>query len=161
MLVIHVDADVAGKNYRDDQRVSDAPNDLPCERPCPPASATTDALRQVVLGWMGETATPPKTILCTPSKAIETWVLVALYPLNQFSAGNDVECRTNPETQLQSQPSAQRLIRGGKKDRQKYREFAPAVAHAWPHVRLCCTEAERFSTEFLAAVPQRLPIPAV
>jgi hypothetical protein len=153
MLIVQVDADVAGKRYSDDQRITNAPDDLPCGQPCPPASDSTNLLRQVILGWMGETNVPVKTVLCTPSKSLETWVLVALFPQNQFARSADLECRANPDAQLQTQPLAQRLIRAGKKDIGKYRERAADVAQAWPAVRWRCTEAERFSIEFLAASP--------
>jgi hypothetical protein len=153
MLVVQVDADVAEKRYGDDQRITNAPNDLPCNQPCPPASASTNNLRRVMLGWMGETAIPAKTVLCTPSKSLETWVLLALFPQNQFSRSANLECRANPDGQLQAQPLAGRLIRGGKKDIVKYRDHAADMAAAWPAVRLRCTEAERFSLEFVAATP--------
>jgi hypothetical protein len=153
VLIIQLDADVAEKNYADDQRIVTALNDLPCDEPCPPASATTNALRSVMLGWMGEAGLPPRTVFCTPSKGIETWVLVALFPENQFSLDANVECHANAQAQLQCQKLPQRLIRGGKKEIQKYRERASDIAAAWPRVRQRCTEAERFSTEFLAAAP--------
>src|SRR5258708_33739285 len=35
LLVIQVDADVAGKESSDDQRITKAPEDLPCEQPLP------------------------------------------------------------------------------------------------------------------------------
>ena len=153
LLIVQVDADVAGKRYSDDQRITNPPGDLPCEQPCPPASATTNLLRQVVLGWMGEAGVPPKTVLCAPSKALETWVLMALFPQNQFSRSANLECRANPDAQLQAQSLARRLIRGGKKDIGKYRERAPDLAQAWPDVRQRCTEAERFSLEFQRVAP--------
>jgi hypothetical protein len=151
VLIVQVDADVAEKTYADDQRIVTTANDLPCAQPCPPASATTNALRRVMLGWMGEAGLPPKTVFCTPSKSIETWVLVALLPQNQFSLGVNVECHANAQAQLQNQKVSQRLIRGGKKEIHKYRERASDIAAAWPRVRRRCTEAERFSTEFIAA----------
>jgi hypothetical protein len=59
LLIIHVDADVAGKTYSSGS-IQDMPrDDLPCELPCPPAHDTTDALRAVVLNWLGESAIPP------------------------------------------------------------------------------------------------------
>lgn len=154
MLIIQVDADVAGKKYSDDQRITDDPGDLPCVKlPCPPCSTTTDALRKVILGWMGETDVPPKTVLCTPSKALETWLLVALYPNNRESRKAEIECLNKPDAQLQTQPLAHRLIRGGKKDITKYRDRAADVINTWPLVRRRCTEAERFSQELTAVVP--------
>jgi|HubBroStandDraft_6_1064221.scaffolds.fasta_scaffold470531_1 hypothetical protein len=79
VLVIHLDADVAGKHYNDYGFPSGF-DDLPCEEPCPPASATTDALRRVLLNWAGETQVPLRTVLCIPSKSTEAWVLAALFP---------------------------------------------------------------------------------
>lgn len=151
-LVIQLDADVAGKNYSDDPRITCPPGDLPCEQPCPPASATTERLRAVALGWMGEASLPPKTVLCTPSKALETWVLVALFPKNSISRSANLECRANPETQLQAQPLTQRLIRSGQKNIEKYRHHAPQIAMAWARVLQRCGEARRFSREFLATL---------
>jgi hypothetical protein len=151
VVIVQIDADVAGKAYGDDQRITQAPGDLPCQRPCPPASDTTGRLRAVMLGWMGEANIPPKITLCTPSKSLETWILVALFPQNRFCTEPDIECRHDPETQLQSQPLAVRLIRGGKKVIAKYAAVAPEVAREWPRVRLFCSEGERFSVEFAQA----------
>ena len=54
VVVVHVDADVASKTYGS-ANIPDPPrDDLPCEQPCPPASATTNELREVVLNWLGE-----------------------------------------------------------------------------------------------------------
>lgn len=78
VLVVHLDADVAGTTYGSANII--APSmDLPCANPCPPPSDTTDALREVILGWLGEGAIPPKTVFCTPSKSTEAWVLAALF----------------------------------------------------------------------------------
>jgi hypothetical protein len=103
---------------------------------------------------MGETTVPPRTIFCTPSISTDTWVLVALFPDNQFAADAEVECFPDPGGQLQAQPVGRRLIRSGKKIRQLYQDRAFDIAQAWAHVRGTCQEAERFSTEFAAAVPE-------
>lgn len=153
LVVIQVDADIARRSYAD-YEITNAPNDdMPCEQPCPPPSATTDALRAVMLGWLNETTVPPHTVLCTPSKSLETWVLVGLFPQNQFAASADLECRSNPDAQLQAQPLAHRLIRGGQKLIDQYRANEVNLQNAWPDVRSRCTEAERFSQDFLALVP--------
>lgn len=153
VLIVLVDADVAGFEYGDDQRITNPPADLPCHRPCPPARSTTDALRCVILGWMGESDVPAKTVICIPSKTLETWVLVALFPENRVSRSKNVECHPDPEAQLQSQPLKQRLIRSGTKDIELYRRRATDVSGAWPRVRKSCGEAERFSVELVAAIP--------
>lgn len=153
MVVMQIDADVAGKSYADDNRIQNPPNNLPFTRDCPPASATTDRLREIMLGWMDEADLPAKMVFCTPAQSLETWVLVALFPQNAFASAANVECRANPDAQLQAQPLAQRLIRSGKKDIQKYRDRAPAIADVWDAVCGRCSEAGRFSGEFQAKVP--------
>ena len=96
---------------------------------------------------------PPKTVLCTPSKALETWVLVALFPQNLVAADDEIECRNNPEAQLAAQPLNQRLIRSEQKQIKKYRERAGDIKQAWTHVMQRCSEADRFSQEFLTVIP--------
>ena len=153
VLVVQVDADVAEKRYTDDSRIQAPPNDLPCEQPCPPPTATTDALRNVVVRWLDEKVLPPHTVLCTPSKSIETWVLAALFPNDTSATTSELECRPNIDAQLQSKPLGRRLIRGGQKQIKKYRESEGELRHAWVNVRAECSEADRFSREFLAALP--------
>ena len=151
LLVLHLDAEVATENYAN-AGINDPANDLPCDQPCPPASATTNALRVVLLHWVGETAVPPKTVLCTPSKSTETWVLCSLYPLDGAVLSGGVECEPSPDTRLQAKPARGRVITGGKKIVAKYRDRAHEITVAWAQVRNRCTEAERFSTELLALV---------
>ncbi len=81
ILILHIDADVAGMRYADNSIVPQ-PSDgaLPCEVICPPARRTTDILRTVLLSWCGEATVPTKTVLCTPSKSTEAWVVAALFP---------------------------------------------------------------------------------
>ncbi len=152
LLVLHVDADVAGRRYTDNSSIQNPPDDLPCECPCPPPSATTDALRRVILGWVDQRNLPSRTVLCTPSKSTETWVLAALFPDDGAASEIDLECRSNAAAVLQSKPLDQRLIRSGHKQINKYREREAELRNAWPKVRAMCSEAERFSRDFLAAV---------
>ena len=149
LLIVHVDADVAGKTYADGN-IRDAPcDDLPCEQPCPPPHETTNALRAVVLNWLGEQECPPRIVLCTPSKNIEAWVLAAICPKNNVIRRNDWECRPNPEGQLAALPIHQRF----RKRPEDYRGKQAEITEAWPQVSARLTEAARFETEFLAAVP--------
>lgn len=145
MVVIQVDADVARMKYQD-YGIKDAPNDdLPCEQDCPPPSATTDALRAVMLGWLDETTVPPHAVFCTPSKNIETWVLVGLSPENEQAKKANIECRWGLEVQLRKC--------GLKKLIDNYKASENGLQDAWPSVRKKCLEAERFSMDFLALVP--------
>lgn len=147
-LIIQVDADVARKKYKD-CAIKDAPNDdLPCEEACPEARDTTDPLRLVLLGWLNEAAIPPNGLFCTPSKSTETWVLVALFPDDESAKKADIECRWDCEVRLRKYG----LIKSGQKLIHKYQENEEGIAAGWATVRKRCSEAERFSSDFLAMV---------
>ena len=147
VVIVQVDADVAGKTYPSGG-VYDAPReDLPCKQPCPPPSRTTNALRSVVLNWLGELQCPPRLVLCTPSMSIEAWVLAAVWPDNHLVRQNDWECRANPEGQLGALPIARRF----RKRPNDYRRKQSAIRKAWPKVSERLTEAARFKTELSAA----------
>ena len=147
LLVAQVDADVAGMTY-EKGKIDDKTKDLPCKKACPPASDTTDALRSVVLRWMGEKQTPNRVVLCTPSKSLETWVMAALFPRNGVFAKKGWECYENPKAQLGQQPKANRI----KKCVGDYDAKRSQFRDAWPQVSRKLTEAGRFSKEFLAVV---------
>ena len=153
LLVLQLDADVAEAHYSDGH-IHDpfSESTLPCQEPCPPPSATTDRLRAVVLRWLGETTTPPHMIFCTPSKALETWILVALFPDDSIASRSEVECYRNPANTLQGKPQGRRLVRSGKKNVEKYRELAPECARNWSMVTTRCSEAARFENSFLSAL---------
>jgi hypothetical protein len=110
ILIVHLDADVAGKNYSDCE-IQDPVGDLPCEEPCPPALATTDKLRAVLLRWLGESSVPPNTVLCTPSKSCETWVIAALFPKDIEMIKKGWECHPSPDSRLGTKPKAVRITK--------------------------------------------------
>ncbi|MCY4331361.1 MAG: hypothetical protein OXC96_02395 [Cyanobacteria bacterium MAG CAR1_bin_15] len=148
LLIIHVDADVADKTYASTGIQSPPQNDLPCAKPCPPSHHTTDALRKVLLGWLGEESCPPQTILCTPSKTMDAWVLTAIFPDNAIFQQQNWECHPDPAGQLKALPQGQRF---SKKIRD-YRERNQEISQAWPRVSGTLTEAARFQEEFLHAI---------
>ncbi len=149
VLIVQLDADVAGRTYSSGS-IQDAPyQDLPCEKPCPPPERTTNALRRVILNWLGERKCPLRVVLCTPSKNIEAWVLAAVSPDNPVIRRKDWECRTNPERQLGALPQQRRF----KKSQEDYRSKQGEIAAAWPDVSARLTEATRFETELRAAFP--------
>ena len=106
---------------------------------------------------MNESEVPPRTVLCTPSKALEAWVVVALFPDEPVVRAGKVECRAFPENLLSAKPMAERLVRRGEKDVEMYEDRAQEFADAWTRVRAVCSEAERFSHDFLAIVPSERP----
>lgn len=66
-LIVHVDCSMA--------------HNVNAQRPCPPASTTADALRDVVLrDWLQLQAQPEWLILATPSTSTDTWLAAAIDP---------------------------------------------------------------------------------
>lgn len=148
LLIVHIDADVATKTYASGSIDDAARNDLPCAKPCPPPSDTTDALRGVVLGWLGEMAIPPGVVVCTPSMTMDAWVVAAIRPRNSLVRRSDWECRPNPDAQLGTLPRNQRFH----KTRSDYERKRQEISKGWPQVASRLTEAERFQRELRTAV---------
>ena len=150
ILIIHLDADVAGTTYSD-CGIKDSTGDLPCEEKCPPPVATTDRLRSVLLRWLGETSVPTQTVLCTPSKSCETWVIAALFPDDTLMIQKEWECYPKPELRLGTKPKALRVI----KSKAGYEAVQGEISAAWPRLRAELSEAGRFSADFESAVCNR------
>ncbi len=155
VLIVQVDADVASKTYPGGG-IRNAPRkDLPCDQPCPPPSRTTDALRTVVLRWLGESNTPPQIVLSTPSKNIEAWVIAAVWPENALVHRDDWECRLNPQDQLKRLPKGRRF----EKRQDDYKRKQKEMQDGWPDVSARLTEAGRFEAEFIAAIKKSEEMP--
>ncbi len=151
ILILHLDADVAGFQYADGSLTVEATDGaLLCEKPCPPPTDTTNALRAVLLSWCGETSTPPRTVICMPSKSTEAWVVALLFP-NDIAVEQGIECYPNAEVRLGQQPVARRL----RKKKRDYVERAEQFTAEWPRIAGAdiVGEALRFQTEFLASAP--------
>ena len=144
LLLLHLDADVARE---------DSPTERPpCEQPCPPPNATTNRLRMVMLSWLGETETPPQTVLCTPSKSTEAWVMTACFPTDREMNRRGWECHPSPEGRLGQQPKPQRFS----KSQVDYEKRQAELQSRWPSVVAKLSEAARFQTDFTTAM-QALP----
>jgi len=146
ILILHLDGDVAGKHYADCEIVDPA-NDLPCEAPCPPPNATTNRLREVLLRWAGEASLPGKTVLCTPSKSCEAWVVAALFPDDKVMKRKGWECHPNPESRLGTKKISERV----RKSEADYKRIQERITQAWPRLFIELSEAGRFSNDFTAA----------
>ena len=109
LLLLHLDADVAGEDPPNS--IPELAGTLPCEQLCPPSSATTDALRMIILSWIQENQTPPKTVLCTPSKSTEAWVMAAFFPEDTEMTKQGWECHPKPENRLGQQSKGQRFAK--------------------------------------------------
>lgn len=153
LLVIHVDADVAGSTYAavgQETALCAAERawpPLPCAVPCPPPDASVVEVRRRVLAWANIQGLGPKTVLCVPSKSVDAWLAAAVLH-GAHALLVDLECNLKLEAQLGALPMASRV----RKSPREYRSREKQVTHAWPLVRQRCTQAERFSND-IGAVP--------
>jgi hypothetical protein len=137
LLVIHVDCSMA--------------HNVEVLHPCPPARATADALRKVLVReWLGLPSLPGFVVLATPSRTTDAWIVAALQP--PYSGNKPLECDDLAERELVRRRFLR--LRDGevKKPAAKYRPLAEAMAQALDHVCEICTEAERFRQDFATAV---------
>jgi len=127
LVLLHLDADVAAATY-DEGSIPPHPADgkLPCECACPPPSASTNALRSVLLSWCGESTVPERVVVCMPSKNTEAWVVAALFP-NDHAASEGIECYSNPEARLGQQKKSVRI----RKKLRDYQAKAGEMEQAW------------------------------
>jgi len=135
ILVIHLDASMAAN--------------IDCEHPCPPATTTTDCIRDVVLRrWLGLALPHPRfLVIATPSKTTDTWVLAVREP-----TWPDIECSHALEVELARRRILRRKNGQVKKPRAVYERLADEVAARIDVLRGCCGEAERFVSSILAAL---------
>lgn len=154
LILLHVDADVAGMNYQS-ANIDDGRVDLPCQLPCPPAADSVDALRQVIRGWLDlsvEGLMPSRWIFCNPSMCSEAWLVTALYRDSAPGIMTGIECNPGLENWLMQRPiRVGRLIRNGKKQTSVYRYVAHRLTAAWEDVCTHCSQARRFDDEVRAA----------
>ncbi|WP_096703649.1 hypothetical protein [Magnetospirillum sp. 15-1] len=150
MVIIHVDADVAGKSYADYGpnlellAVKEALPPLPCQQPCPPPAASVMALRTVLMGWLGMANLDGKMVFCIPSKATEAWLASAVRP----AVTPEMECDLSLETKLKMLPKALRI----RKSVPEYQKHAAAIRSGWNHVVARCTQAEQFQQDVRSVV---------
>lgn len=154
LVLLHVDADVAGTSYSDAD-IDDERIDLPCERPCPPAEDSVNALRQVVPRWLDLPAIaglPEKWVLCIPSKSTEAWVVAARYGATGDEILEGLECNLTLESWLSHRPKREEKIIKWKDQKCRkvvsaYRAIAATVTNNWGMVSVHCPQAKRFSDD--------------
>jgi hypothetical protein len=148
LLLLQLDGDVTDECYANGS-ITESIQDLPCFGPCPPPAASTNPLRAVLLRWVGEREVPPRTVLCTPSKSTEAWVVAALFP-QDLAVKRGIECWAKPEGRLSQQPVEHRI----RKRVDDYRTRAAALREEWPRLARTLDEAGRFDADFRAALPR-------
>ena len=162
LLILAIDADVASKTYLSANIQDPLCDDLPCEQACPPASDTTDRLEEVVEHWLSPVCTDSRTILCIPSKSIESWVAAALYAESDSGFADMIECSYDVLQYMHAKPARERLVSSSVTSRGQ----TPRLT-VYPHtprlVSSVNTEGQKrnraFAAEFLApadAIRKRL-----
>jgi hypothetical protein len=156
LLIVHLDVDVASQQYADCglsiQAIAQKNHwvSLPCAQPCPPISATVNALDDVIKSWIGEAEPGDRTVFCLPAQSSGTWLAAAVLPSDHpLLMGG--ECDLNIESQLGRLPKKQRIM----KKRREYRDHAPSITAQWAQVKQICTQAEHFEHFVLATVESR------
>jgi len=143
LVIIHLDADVAGKQYADCgpavAQAAAALQGLPCEQACPPPLNTVAALEVVLLSRLGIAAVGPMSLLCIPSKASDAWLAAGKLPAGHALL-NGLECHPNLEVALSQLPICQRI----RKAVREYRSHAETITQNWQTVRDHCTQACAF-----------------
>jgi len=150
LIVLHLDADVADGAYAQCGAGVDGHANglgvLPCAKPCPPPGDTVDALKAVLLTWLGVVSSGPRTLLCIPSKSIESWVAAALLH-GAHALLVDIECTPKLGEKLGRLPLAQRI----KKGRREYLKHANKITETWADVCAQCEQARQFHAVVQAA----------
>ena len=153
LLLVQLDADVASAVPTTDATpdpvlVATLPCEYPCTppcvQPCPLATATTNALRQALLTWLGEYTTPPNVVLCTPSKSADAWMIAVHFPNDREMRQRGWECHADPASRLAQQPKKQRFS----KSQAHYERHAKELTAQWPNLIARMSEAARFDAEF-------------
>lgn len=149
LLIIHIDADVAGKSYADANitpLATDAP--LPQVFHCPPPQPVIDIMRGVLLSWLNEKAFPSTVVPCIPTMATEAWLLLALFPTDR-EVRLGIECYAVPENRLGQQPVRSRI----RKRVSDYQDHAARIEERWHAVSSALTAARCFEDEVRCKIP--------
>lgn len=146
MVIVHLDADVAEKNYADCGALTGAIApigvlSLPCAQPCPPSVNTVAALEAVLLSWLGIAVVGNKTVLCIPSKALESWLTASIRPTGDALL-NNLECRNDLSAKLEQLPKKEKIRKGVR----AYECVGDEVTRHWALVCALCTQAASFDS---------------
>lgn len=154
LIILHVDADIAEKNYADCGKVwsSDSAHNkwtpLPTANlPCPPVHTAINIVSKAILSWLGITALDACTVLCIPSKASEAWLIAAAFSPDHRLQQN-IECHPKLETALAALPKSERI----RKCIPEYRKHAKTITANWEGVTRTCSQAGEFTDSISAAL---------
>lgn len=153
LFILHLDADVADKAYADcgaevvELSARQGWAALPCPAPCPPADGAAENLQGVLLSWLQLERLGDRTVLCIPSKAVESWLAAAVLADDSPLLAS-LECCPDMEGQLARLPKSQRI----KKQRLEYLKHAATLSDRWENVCNLCNLARSFDQSVRAAI---------
>ncbi len=153
LLVIHLDVDVAQKDYADcgrevpEQAMAKGWAALPCHMPCPPVADTCARLEALLRTWLNPGQTGAKTVLCLPAQSSGTWLAAAAFPAGDALLAG-AECNVAVEDRLALLPKAQRI----RKVVREYRTHAGKITANWAGVKAVCSRAAAFEQAVQAAL---------
>jgi hypothetical protein len=142
LLILHLDADVAGKLYSNTLRLADHPfalnnfGVLPCEKPCPPAEDSVNELKAVITSWIDIGPLGGKTTLCIPSKSSDAWLAAAVFYSDPDLMDN-IECK-NMAKELEKLKVKFRI------KMREYQKSAEKITANWEQVCQLCPQADAF-----------------
>jgi hypothetical protein len=157
LIIIHLDVDVASKQYGDCggalAAIAKDSNweSLPCMQPCPPVSNTVDFLSAVIKSWLGQVTLGDRTLFCLPAQSSGTWLAAAVLDSSHPLLVNG-ECEIALESKLEQLPKDRRI----KKNLRDYRSHAPHITQQWLQVKQICTQAEDFEHLVLVTIKSML-----
>lgn len=155
LVIIHLDVDVALKQYSDygppllAEAIAKNWPALPCNQPCPPVANTCAALQARILAWLGNAQPGNKTVLCLPAQSTGAWLVPALLPANHALCIG-LECNPAAEAGLAFLPKALRVKR---KSAPEYRRHVAAIDSNWAAVTALCSRAGVFEQDVVAVLP--------
>lgn len=157
LLVLHLDADVAEAKYsyckkeiaEQAARLEQLPAVDPSPAPCPPVGQIVHAVKRVLYSWLSPSIPGLRTIVCIPSKDIESWVAAALPKECNIGIDGDIECDPNVFSRLQLLPKGLRIRR---KREGEYKKQSQRITESWPKVREKCSQAHAFERDVRGAM---------
>ncbi|EOD55560.1 hypothetical protein [Aeromonas molluscorum] len=153
LLIIHLDVDVAAKEYSNCGPTVEALAQasgwrvLPCAQVCPPVADTCRELQSVLESWLMPATFGQHSLPCLPAQSSGTWLAAAVLSATHRLLGN-AECDPSVEDRLAQLPKVDKI----RKTPREYRLKAPQLTANWQAVKTICSQAQVFEDAVLAAI---------
>lgn len=135
VLIVHVDCSMA--------------HNVGAQKGCPPAAATADELRKVVLhDWLRLNAQPWWLVMATPSTSSDTWIAAATAPPPRSLGPVECIATQDIERHLISRKAFKRKTNGQvAKPGRMYEALAEQAVARIANLRRACSQADRLCAE--------------